>query len=148
MTDRPYTDADLRAEAARQHKQLTEDPDFMGIGESMEGADIASTVPADGGHGRQWDDLPDNDFDAAQRAIDDLISGAADVSAWAVTLGAAGLQPVADFGIRLAGDGYPLAVQIAVDPDITDAAREELVAALTEVISATGARVLGCKSVN
>lgn len=141
MTDTPYTQADLRAEAARQLALTTEDPDFMGIGERMEGSKIPSRSDV------QWDQLGDTDFDNAQRAIDDLLSNAADVSAWAVTLGAAGLKPVADMGFRLTTGGHSLAVQIAVDPEITDQAREELVAALTEVINTTGARVLGCKPV-
>ena len=45
MTDRPYTDDDLRAEAARQHAALTEDPDFMGVGEQMQDQEIESLLP-------------------------------------------------------------------------------------------------------
>ncbi|MDX2628616.1 hypothetical protein QBA57_28750 [Streptomyces scabiei] len=54
MTDLPYTDDDLRAEAARQHVALTEDPDFMGVGEQMQGSEIESMLPpkeADGAEG-------------------------------------------------------------------------------------------------
>jgi hypothetical protein len=87
MTDHPYTDADLRAEAARQHATALEDPDFAGIGEQMEGAKILSRGDF------QWDQLGDDDFDTTMRGIDHLISNAADVSEWAVNLGADGLQP-------------------------------------------------------
>ena len=95
MTDRPYTDDDLRAEAASQHKLLTEDPDFMGIGEQMQGTQIPSLTTDDDeiSEGGTWDELPSADFDAAQRAIDDLLTNAADTSAWAVDLGADGLEP-------------------------------------------------------
>lgn len=100
MTERPYTTDDLHAEAARQHKAATEDPDFSGISEQMEGSFIDSTVidpdPQTGTEpvtGKTWDQLDDDDFDKAQRAIDDLLSKAVDVSAWAVDLGADGLEP-------------------------------------------------------
>lgn len=133
MTDKPYTDADLRAEAARQHKTLTEDPDFTGIGEQM--------------MDETWRSLGEDDFDAAQRAIGDLLTNAADVSAWAITLGVAGLQPLTEIGVALTTGGYPLAVQIAVDPELTDDAQAELITALTEAINTTASRVLGCTTV-
>ncbi|AZM46604.1 hypothetical protein DMB38_12960 [Streptomyces sp. WAC 06738] len=71
MSTRPYTTADLRAEAAGQHATATADPDFMGIGEQMLGALIPSTVTdpdasatsRDGG--RTWDMLARDDFEAA-----------------------------------------------------------------------------------
>ncbi|MFE0808177.1 hypothetical protein ACFW34_11925 [Streptomyces sp. NPDC058848] len=97
MTERPYTDDDLRAEAARQHAVLTVDPDFVGVGEQMQDQEIESLLPpeeADGAEGPHWDELLDEDqFAEAQRKIHDLINGAADVSEWAVNLGADGLQP-------------------------------------------------------
>lgn len=52
MTQQPYTDADLRAEAARQLGALTEDPEFMGVGEQMNGADISSRGPEEDEEGR------------------------------------------------------------------------------------------------
>jgi hypothetical protein len=140
-TSRPYTDADLRTEAARQHALSTEDPDFMGISERMEG----SKIPSRGDF--QWDQLDDADFDTAQRAIDDLLTGAADVSEWAIALGAAGLTPLTEIGIALTTGGYSIAVQIAADPGLTDDAREELIAELSKAITDTAGRVLGCKPV-
>lgn len=139
MTDRPYTDADLRAEAARQLATLAEDPDFMGIGERMEG----HKIPSRGGF--QWDQLADHDFDTAQRAIDDLLTEAADVSGWAITLGAAGLRPVTEHAVAVTTGGYAVAIQIATDPDLTDDARDELVAALRTAIDETTSRILGLK---
>ncbi|MGE9282301.1 hypothetical protein ACP4B2_27655 [Streptomyces rochei] len=102
-TERPYTDDDLRAEAARQHAVLTEDPDFVGVGEQMEDRHIQSTVidedPDFAPEGATWAGALDPEGDGtdayaeAQRKIHNLINGAADVSEWAVNLGADGLQP-------------------------------------------------------
>src|SRR5690606_29448038 len=44
LTDRPYTDDDLRTEAARQHALSVEDPDFMSVAERMEYTFIDSTI--------------------------------------------------------------------------------------------------------
>jgi hypothetical protein len=127
-TDRPYTDADLRHEAARQLAALAEDPDFVGIGEQMVDSEIPSKLPpaeADGAEGMHWDDLPADDFDAAQRAIDDLICGAADLSEWAVNLGADGLEPVGHVLGMEAGDTPLVRVHLAFHPDMDDAARTQ-----------------------
>ena len=118
MTDRPYTDGDLRAEAARQHKNATEDPEFSGIGEQMEG----HKIPSRGDF--QWDQLGDHDFDTAMRAIDDLLSDAADVSEWAINLGADQLEPHAhalDLGDRR------VRVHFAFAPDMSDDDRNDLI---------------------
>lgn len=134
MSDRPYTDADLRNEAAKQHKNLTEDFDYSGVGEQM-------------GDNAPWGSLGDIDFDTARDAIGDLISNAADVSEWAITLGAVGLRPVLMHAVRLTVGGYPVAVQIAIDPELTDDAQKEMATELTKAITATASRVLGCKPV-
>jgi hypothetical protein len=75
----------------------------MGIGEQMDGTPIPSTVvdlePETGEPlemSRAWSHLPQEDFEAAQRSIDTLLTRAADVSDWAVNLGADGLEPHAD----------------------------------------------------
>lgn len=132
MTDRPYTDDDLRAEAARQHKTRAEDPDFMGIGERMQGQEVTP----DGGVA--WDDFRDETFDAAQRSIHDLINGAAYVSEWAVNLGADGLEP----GTRAIDIGWnngPLMARIHISyaANMPDDEREQLVTDLSNAIAAT-----------
>jgi hypothetical protein len=120
--DRPYTDADLRTEAARQHKTLTEDPDFMGIGEQM-----GDTAP--------WDSLGDDDFETAQRAVDDLLGKAADVSKWAVNLGADGLEPSPD-QITVSGDDRPIArIHVAVTPDMPTEVRAALIEGLGSALA-------------
>ncbi|MFJ8791429.1 hypothetical protein [Streptomyces sp. NPDC102462] len=131
MTDRPYTDDDLRAEAASQHAALTEDPDFMGVGERMED-DIVASTEADG-DGKTWGELldPDGDddeaWDAAQRRIHDLISGAADVSEWAVNLGADGLEPLPEQLTAQTDNGPWFRLHFAVRPDMPDDIRRALV---------------------
>lgn len=130
-----YTDEDVRVEAARQHHELTTDPDFMGVGESMEGSNVPSSE--DAGTARTWDDvLRENaddyeQYDAVQRQIHDLINGAADVSGWAVNLGADGLEPE-DHAISVAGDDTPLVrMHFAFHPDMPDGARQNFVMQLS-----------------
>lgn len=118
MTDRPYTEEDLRTEAARQMLLSVEDPDYMGIGERMEYTPIPSR-PDD-----HWDDLDREDFDKAQRAIDDLLGKAADVSDWSINLGADGLQP--DPRALDAGENR-VRIHFAFAPDISDDDRADLI---------------------
>lgn len=144
MSGTPYTDDDLRAEAARQHATLTEDPDFMGVGEQMEGTFIDSTDDNDPDgvedSGSTWDEALDEDqFDEAQRKIHDLINGAVDVSAWAVNLGADGLQPE-DHDVTLKADERPIVrVHFAFAPELSNEART----AFVEGIGATAAHEMG-----
>jgi len=137
VTDHQYTDDDLRAEAARQHAALTEDPDYMGVGEQMQGQEIESLLPpeeADGAEGPHWDQLLDEDqFDEAQRKIHDLINGAADVSQWAVELGADGLEPD-EHKITLKVDERPIVrVHFAFAPELSETSRDLFATALGEV---------------
>lgn len=138
-TEKPYTDEDLRAEAARQHHELTTDPDFMGVGEAMEDSTVPSTE--DAGTPRTWDDvLRENaddyeQYNAVQRKVHDLINGAADVSAWAVALGANGLEPE-DHALSVDGDGTPLVrMHLAFHPDMPDGARQAFVMRLGQLMA-------------
>lgn len=125
MTERPYTDDDLRTEAAAQHAALLRDPDFMGIGEQMDD--------------ETWRSLGPDDFEAAQRAVDDLLTNAADVSEWAIDLGADGLQPSDEHAITVDADGKPIArIHFAFEPGMPD----EMRAALVEGIGAAIAQHL------
>ncbi|MFJ3663123.1 hypothetical protein ACIPPM_21960 [Streptomyces sp. NPDC090119] len=129
MTERPYTDDDLRAEAARQHATLTEDPDFMGVSEQMEGRDVTP----DGGVA--WDDFSDETHATAQHSIHDLINGAADVSRWAVDLGADGLEPSPDV-INLDGDNGPvIRVLFAFEPGMPEGMRRAFQIGVAQVIA-------------
>lgn len=142
--DRPYTDEDLRAEAARQHVALTEDPDFMGIGEQMQDTEIESLIPpeeADGAEGTHWDELLDEDqFNEAQRQIHDLINGAADVSEWAINLGADGLEPSGEHLITVSADNgveRPIArIHFAFEPGMPEEMRTAFVQGIGQSIDA------------
>jgi hypothetical protein len=121
VTNRPYTDTDLRAEAARQHATLIEDPDFMGVGEQMQDQEVTP----DGGVA--WDDFRDETFEAAQRSIHDLIASAANVSEWAVNLGADGLEPLPEQLSAQTDNGPWFRLHFAVRPDMPDDMRRALV---------------------
>lgn len=132
MSDRPYTDADLRHEAARLHARAATKADEL----------IRPLVQ------RKWGEQADPEaIDEACDEIVTLLDGAADVSDWAITLGAARLRPVRTHAVRLTTGGYPVAVHIAIDPELTDAARDELTAELTKAITVTVSAVLGCAPV-
>lgn len=144
MTDLPYTDSDLRAEAARQLSSLTEDPDYMGVGERMEYSAIASTQ--DNGTARTWDSaLRDNsddyeDFVIAQQKVHDLITGAADTSDWAVSLGADRLVPdghTIQIGATDSSNEEEATVRLhfAFRSDMNAADRDRFIVRLTQVIS-------------
>lgn len=129
MTERPYTDDDLRAEAARQHATLAEDPDFVGVGEAMEDREVTP----DGGV--EWGDFSDETYDAAQRSIHGLIVGAADVSEWAVNLGADGLVPY-DGQLTLDGADKPFArIHFAFDSGTPEEMRMALVQGVGSAIA-------------
>lgn len=132
MTDRPYTDDDLRTEAARQHATLTEDPDYMGVGEMMDGQFVRYEVvdPQHGGlmpapGAPRWNELSEDEFDEAQRKIHDLINGAAYTSEWAVDLGADGLEPHPS--ALDAGDGPRFRVHFAFAADMGEGDRADLI---------------------
>jgi hypothetical protein len=135
-TDLPYTEADLRSEAANQHAELTTDPDFVGVGESMQDTYVPSTVtePDPGQEtGSTWGELLPYEadggdaFNAVQRKIHDLINGAADVSEWAVNLGADGLEPSSNVLGMEAGDTPIVRIHFAFHADMSEDARNQFV---------------------
>ncbi|KND45337.1 hypothetical protein [Streptomyces stelliscabiei] len=146
MTDRPYTDEDLRTEAARQHVALTEDPDFMGVGEQMEDAPVPSTE--DGDTSLTWTELlvPQGAgasyeaFGEAQRQIHDLINGAADVSEWAINLGADGLEPSDEHLITVNADNgveRPIVrIHFAFEPGMPEEMRTAFVQGIGQALDA------------
>ncbi|MFB7776886.1 hypothetical protein [Streptomyces bauhiniae] len=133
MTDRPYTDDDLRAEAARQLAHLPDHLDKDRVGQEMCGAAIESHDSD-----RQWDALDDNQFDTAEQAIHNLIKGSANTSDWAVNLGADRLEPTGhtlELGID-PGDGNRPRVRLhfAFHPDVLDADRDCFVMDVTKTV--------------
>jgi hypothetical protein len=139
VTNTPFTDDDLRAEAARQHATLTEDPDFVGVGEQMSGRFVRYEV-VDPDHGGLmpapgspcWDDLNEDQYDEAQRKLHDLINGAADVSEWAVNLGADGLEPDEHQFTLKAGPKPIIRAHFGFAPELSDDARDAFVQGLGE----------------
>ncbi|MFI2078625.1 hypothetical protein [Streptomyces triculaminicus] len=122
MPDELYTEDDLRTEAAAQYAAALQDPDSMGIGEQMTD--------------QTWRSLNEDDFDTAQRAVGDLLTSAADVSEWAINLGADGLVPDEhELGFN-AGDRPIVRIHFAFAPDLPDDIRDGLVVGIGEALAA------------
>lgn len=142
MPDRPYTDADLRTEAARQHAYLTEDPDYTSVGEGMQDSLVESAD--DGTRSRQtWYELlvpptPNDQYEAyetAQRKVHDLIRSAAEISEWAVSLGADELEPHTG-QVTVNGDNRPIVrVHFAFAPDMPTEARADFITGIGDAIN-------------
>ncbi|WP_018386403.1 hypothetical protein [Wenjunlia vitaminophila] len=134
MTDRPYTDDDLLAEAARQHRALPWGPWFDAVRREMAGQPIREGATT-------WDDLPEAEFDAAHKRVFQMLLGAAHLSAWAVRLGADGLEPD-EHTLQLAvgpSDGESesrVRVHFAFHPDMAAPARDQFVMNLAKGIAA------------
>lgn len=120
MPDFPYTDTDLRAEAARQLRDV-QDPENLDV--TIEG----HKIPSRGDF--QWDQLDGDDFHEADREISALVEGAPDLSRWAVDLGASFLNRTAGL-VWGYGDNWLLAVQVAHRRGIA----EDLHAALVDAV--------------
>ncbi|MEU0941087.1 hypothetical protein [Embleya sp. NPDC005971] len=127
MTDQPYTQADLMAEAARQHYSLTDDAEYGCVGESIVDRGIGDTSET-------WGGLPRPDYEAAQAAIHDLIIHAADLSPWAVAIGADGLEPDPDALVREHAGRPSVRVHVAFAPDVLPVAREDVMRALSDAL--------------
>jgi len=136
MTDQPYTDADVMAEAARQHRSLTEDPYRPRTGDRMEYALVPSTD--DGLGGSTWGGLlpVQAEYDAARNEIHRHLAGAADLSGWAVAMGADGLVP-AEHPVNLRHQGRPVVrAHLAFPPHLTETQRDDIAEAVAEGIAA------------
>jgi hypothetical protein len=73
--------------------------------------------------------------DEPKRAIHDLIIHAADLSAWAVELGADRLEPSADTASLKVGDRTLVRVHVAFERGLSDALRREFIDSLGESIA-------------
>ena len=123
----PSGPTDLHTEAARQHAALFTAPDLAAVGQTM---DARSNTPHDG---PTWHHLDEPAFDTAQQQVHDLITGAANLSQWAVSLGADGLEPAGhtvELGTTTTSDGQEapfVRMHFAFHPDTTDAERDQFV---------------------
>ncbi|GGV69005.1 hypothetical protein GCM10010294_25330 [Streptomyces griseoloalbus] len=123
MSDRPYTDDDIRAEAAR----------LLAIASANADDAIRPAVQ------RKWGGKADSEaIDEACDQIVTLLDGAADVSEWAVSLGADGLEPdghTLQLGVDPGdGDRPRIRLHFAFHPDMADADRDHFVMALSKVV--------------
>lgn len=130
----PYTDADLRREAARQYAEILRAPDLLEAGDEMRDTLIPSTAGPEAEAGLTWGHLPYDDFHEASREVHELLEGAPDLSRWAVDLSANSLTRTTELAW-----GHPtnwtLAVQIAHRPGLHDDVRQELVDAIRGAVS-------------
>ncbi|KJK40252.1 hypothetical protein UK15_07850 [Streptomyces variegatus] len=122
MTDQPYTDDDLRAEAV---KYTSDEWDSLAISE-----DLSERDP--------WRSLGPDQFKIACGKVVDLATEALDLSTWAVNLGADGLQAT-DHTVQLGvdpgdGDRPRVRLHFAFHPDMPDADRDHFVMALSKVV--------------
>jgi hypothetical protein len=136
VTDLPYTDDDLRVEAAICLLALSTAPAVPDILRWLTGAYVESLRNADRS-GQTWDDILDSAGLAdVARKVHDLAIAAADVSRWAVQLGADGLEPdERQFEVK-AGDKVIARVHFAFDPDMADDMRTALVTGLSDALAA------------
>lgn len=142
MTDLPYTDDDLRTEAARQHAAAIRSITPSEIADHMDRGHVPSTEESR----RTWAELLNHEgddtaeFNAARQQIDDLIGSAANVSEWAVALGADGLEPdghTLQLGVDPGnGDKPRVRLHFAFAPDMTGPDRDHFVMQLSRVVLA------------
>lgn len=139
MTEQPYTDNDLRAQAVLALAALADAPDFMGIGEGMEDSLVRSA--GEGDDPKTWGELlpynhdDGNAYNEAQRKIHRLVRGAADLSEWTVHLGADGLEPDEQ---RLNVGDARVRIHFAFASDMSEADRRDFVAMIAATVITGG----------
>lgn len=112
---------DILTEAARQHANLTQGADPVSVGEQM--ADRPLNTKSD----TTWGDLSDELFEHAAMDILKAVDGAADLSLWAVSLGAFGLEAEEDAVIFGGSANKPsCAILFAFSGDVPKEDRREL----------------------
>jgi hypothetical protein len=136
VTERPYTAADLIAEAASCHQALSIPPTPADIRRSLPDAYIDSHRTENSGREATWGAVVGEDgLGAPVGEIHALIEGAADLSEWAVNLGADGLEPE-EHQITINGDAKPIArIHFAFEPGMPDEMRAALVEGVGEAIA-------------
>jgi hypothetical protein len=126
----PYTDDDLRTEAARQYAEVLRAPDLLEVGDEMQG----QPVPSQSGSVR-WGELSDDDFHDARKQVHELLDDAVDASAWSVNLGARHLKTTTELAWGRGGDAWDLAVQIAHRPGLSTELRAALTGAIRDAVN-------------
>lgn len=136
MTEHPYTRDDLIAEAASCREALSIPPTPDDIRRQLPDAYIDSHRTPSSGHEATWGAVVgDSSLDHPTDQIHALIEGAADVSAWAVQLGADGLEPE-EHSITVSGNSRPIArIHFAFEPGMPDDMRTALVEGIGQAIA-------------
>lgn len=133
MSDQPYTDDDLRAEAARQLSAHGPGASRERTYAAMLDAPIESTRDTGG---PTWSEALDAlELSTPAATINALINDAADVSEWAVHLGADGLEPLGEQLTAHTQDGPWFRLHFAVRPDMPDDMRRALVEGVGQEIA-------------
>lgn len=136
MTPPPlYTDDDLRSEAAICLLALATTPGEADIRRWLPGAYVDSHREDDGS-GHTWGDLLDEDgLGEVSAKVHALIETTADVTRWAVDLGADGLEPSYHV-LNLDGDDKPIVrLHMAFDPEMPERDRQRFGLALAQVMA-------------
>lgn len=138
MPEKPYTDEDLRSEAALCLRALGSSPTVADILRWLPGAYVESRRNEDRS-GDTWGDLLDSTgLAGVARTIHDLTSGAADLSEWAVNLGADGLVPVGlNLNINDSSGKHRVRLHFAFAPDMDKATRQEVMDLVADAIRRT-----------
>ena len=124
MTDLPYTDEDLRSAAALMHYAMTTEPNPADADSVLSGHPAWAHV-----------EVGSDEEDRLRESVVELVSGAADVSEWAINLGADELQPTSDC-LTFKGDERPIVrVHFAFPADMPDEARQAFVTGAGEAIA-------------
>ncbi len=131
-----YTDADLRAEAARQLYAHRPGQNATITYAAMLDARIESTHTPDY-DGLTWSEALDGtDLDAAADKVHALAVNAADTSEWAVELGADGLAPSTEHEITVNGEAKPIIRMLfAFEPDMPEDMRTSFVEGIGDSIN-------------
>ncbi|WP_405699152.1 hypothetical protein OG209_05485 [Streptomyces sp. NBC_01383] len=139
MSEKPYTDDDLRAEAASCRQALSSPPTPDDIRRSLPDTYIDSHRTESSGREATWAvAVGDDGLDAAVGEIHALIEGAADVSEWAVNLGADGLEPVGlNLNINDSVGEHRVRLHFAFAPDMDKAKRREVMDLVADAIRRT-----------
>lgn len=138
----PYTDGDLRTEAARQCAEVLRAPDRLEVGDEMQG----QPVPSRSGSVR-WGELSDDDFHDAGNEVYELLDDAPDLSRWAVDLGANCLTRTTELTWGHP-DNWSLAVQLAHRRHLADDLHDAIVTAIQGAVdSVLDSRGLDCPAI-
>lgn len=120
-----YTEEDVRVEAARQYKEILSDADSLSVMERM-----ADRSP--------WGPLEEDALADAEEKVSSEMKRAADLSRWAVDMGAEALVPAADeVTIRDNTGRAIMRVHFAFEPELTRESQTSVMGSVAQHLSNT-----------